>query len=816
MNISLNWLKNYIDINMSVTELAETLTNLGLEVGSIEEYVSVKGGMEGLVIGEVKTCHKHPDADKLSVTTVDVGNGQILPIVCGAPNVAEGQKVVVATVGTTLYKGNDELVIKKSKIRGEFSEGMICAEDEIGIGTDHEGIIVLDRNTVIGSKAADYFNIYKDTILEVDITPNRIDCASHFGVARDLSAFLKQKGDCELKKPAIENFRSDNTNLSIPVIVENTEACPRYSGITVSNVAVKESPEWLKNYLQAIGQKPINNIVDVTNFILHELGQPLHAFDADKISGKKVVVKTLENGTKFTTLDSNERELAANDLMICNADNGMCIAGVFGGSESGVKEGTTSVFIESAYFDPVFVRKTAKRHGLNTDASFHFERGADPNMTIFALKRAALLIKEVAGGEISSEIIDVYPNSIEDFKVEVSYSNIDRLIGKKLGTETIKNIIKALKIKILTETSEGLSLEVPPYRVDVKREADVIEEILRIYGYNQIEISTDIKSTIQYAPKPDLNKIQNAVSEMLSSNGFNEAMSNSLTKAAYYDENETYRAENLVKILNPLSQDLNGLRQSLLFGALEAVANSAKYKNSDLKFYEFGNCYWYNSENFDTEKPLSKYNEGMQLALILTGNRTLANWNSKEELTNFYELKLYVEKILAKLNYSIDELKVSENESDIFSYSLNYGVKKHHLVHFGVVRKKLLQSFDIDFEVFYAEFDWQKAVKMMPEAKKYVEMPKYPAVKRDLALLIDKKIKFSEIENIAFQAERNLLKEVSIFDVYEGKNLPSDKKSYAVRFILQDENQTLTDKQIDKIMSKLMASFTKNLNAEIR
>ncbi len=815
MNISLNWLKKYVDFDLSVSELSEVLTNLGLEVSSVEEYVSVKGAMDGFVIGEVKTCHKHPDADKLSVTTVDIGGETLLPIVCGAPNVAARQKVVVATVGTTLYKGNEELLIKKSKIRGEFSEGMICAEDEIGIGTDHEGILVLPADTKIGTKAADFFNIYKDTILEVDITPNRIDAASHLGVARDLAAFFKQSRACELKMPSVADFKIDNNSNKIEVVVENQEACPRYAGITVSGIEVKESPDWLKNFIQAIGQKPINNVVDVTNFILHELGQPLHAFDANKISGKKVIVKTLENGTNFTTLDAVERKLNEKDLMICNTEKGMCIAGVFGGAESGVKDETTDVFIESAYFDPIYIRKTAKRHILSTDASFRFERGIDPNITILALKRAAMLIKEIAGGEISSEIIDIYPNPIANFKVEVLYANIDRLIGKKLGNETIKNILTALEIKIISETETGLSLEVPPYRVDVKREADIIEEILRIYGYNNVEISTSVKSTIQFAPKPDPNKIKNAVSDMLSASGFNEAMSNSLTKAGYYDNSETYSAPKMVKILNPLSQDLNGLRQTLLFGGLEAVANNANYKNSDLKLYEFGNCYSFESENQGTDT-LAKYKEGMQLALILSGNRIVTNWNTKEEPTNFYELKLYVEKVLSSLNYQITDLKVSENENDVFAYGLEYGVKKNKLVNFGLVSKKLLKLFDIDFEVFYAEFNWENVIKYMPKAPKYTEIAKYPAVKRDLALLIDKNIKFSELVHIAFQSERNLLKEVSIFDVYEGKNLPDGKKSYAVRFILQDENQTLTDKQIDKIMSKLIASYTKQINAEIR
>lgn len=815
MNISLNWLKKYVDIDLPVKELCEILTDLGLEVGNVEEYVSVKGAMQGLVIGEVKTCAKHPNADKLSVTTVDVGGENLLPIVCGAPNVAAGQKVVVATVGTTLYMGDDELKIKKSKIRGEVSEGMICAEDEIGIGDDHDGIIELDASAEVGSKAADYFGIYCDTIIEIDLTPNRVDGASHIGVARDLVAYLKQNGRAELKMPAVDDFKVDNTNNPVEVVVENTEACRRYAGITVSGIEVKESPEWLQNSLKAIGQKPINNIVDITNYVLHELGQPLHAFDMKKINKKKVVVKTLASGTKFTTLDEAERELNEKDLMICNTEEGMCIAGVFGGIDSGVKEGTTDVFIESAYFDPVYVRKTAKRHALNTDASFRFERGIDPNITIYALKRAAMLIKEVAGGEISSEIVDIYPNPIEDFKIEVSYANINRLIGKKLGTEKIKNILTALDIKISGETHEGLSLEVPPYRVDVKREADIIEEILRVYGYNNVEVSTDVKSTIQYAPKPDTNKIRNKVSDMLSSNGFNEAMSNSLTKSAYYEGLESYNAENTVMILNPLSRDLNGMRQTLLFGGLEAVAMNTNYKNGDLRLYEFGNCYSFYNEK-EGDNTLVKYSEGQQLAFFLSGKKEATGWNVSDESSNFYELKQYVEKTLKSVNYDISSLKVKETETDTFAYGLTYGVKKNVLVKFGSVSKKILQQFDIDFEVFYAEFDWDKVIKFMPPVRKYVEIAKFPAVQRDLALLLDKKVKFSEIENIAFQAERKLLKEVSIFDVYEGKNLPEGKKSYAVRYIIQDETKTLKDKQIDKIMNKLMASYKKQLNAEIR
>jgi len=622
MNISYNWLKDYINLELSPTEVADTLTQLGLETGNIEEVESVKGGLKGIIVGEVVTCRKHPNSDHLSVTTVNIGTDENLPIVCGAPNVAAGQKVMVATVGTVLYKGDEQLTIQKSKIRGEVSIGMICAEDEIGVGNDHNGIMVLNQDAKPGTPASDFFNIQSDFVLEVDLTPNRIDSASHIGVARDLAAFLSQKQNIQYIRPAIDAFKTDNRNLAISVEIENWEACPRYSGLTISDVTVRESPEWLKNRLKAIGQSPINNIVDITNYILNETGQPLHAFDAAEVKGGKVIVKTLPAGTKFVTLDGVERELSDKDLMICNGEEAMCIGGVFGGLQSGVKESTTSIFLESAYFNPVYIRKTARRHGLNTDASFRFERGVDPNGTLYALKRAALLIKEIAGGTISSDVSDVIadPSILEFFPVEINYSNIDRLIGKVIPKETIKNILRSLEIVINEETSEGLSLSVPPFRVDVKREADIIEEILRVYGYNNVEPCKSTKSTIQLAPHPDKMKLQNLVSEMFTARGFNEIMSNSLTKAAYYDRLESFKSENTVLLFNPLSSDLNGMRQTLLFGGLEAISRNTNFRNSDLRFYEFGNVY-----RFDGTKtfnhPVKNYSEDEHIGIWITGKK---------------------------------------------------------------------------------------------------------------------------------------------------------------------------------------------------
>lgn len=815
MKISYNWLKDYIKTDLSADKVSKILTDTGLEVEGLEQFESVKGGLEGLVIGQVTSCKKHPNADTLSVTTVNIGADNDLPIVCGAPNVAEGQKVVVATVGTTLYSGNEEIKIKKAKMRGEPSEGMICAEDEIGLGTSHDGIMVLDDSAKIGMPAKEYFNIETDSVFEIGLTPNRIDGASHIGTARDLAAYLSLTEKTELIKPSVDAFKVDNNNLPIEIIVENTEACPRYTGVTISNVKVESSPDWLQNRLKAIGLNPINNLVDISNYVLHETGQPLHFFDADKIEGNKVIIKTLPEETPFITLDKTERKLSANDLMICDENKGMCIAGVFGGMTSGVSENTKNIFIESAHFNSVYVRKTAKRHDLHTDASFRFERGSDPNITVYALKRAALLIKEIAGGEISSEIVDVYPTPVDDYKVDLTFRNLKRLIGKEIEKDKVRNILESLDIKIITEDDDKLSLEIPTYRVDVLREADVIEEILRIYGYNNIEISEHVNSSLSYSPKPDKEKIQNTISDILSGNGYNEIMCNSLTKADYYNNLESYKPTNLVKILNPLSNDLNVMRQTLLFGGLESIIYNQNRKNADLKLYEFGNCYYL--KDADSENPLKKYNEEQHLALFITGNKTEENWISKEEATSFYLLKSYVENILEKLGFNLSLIESEEVSSDIFIEGLSYKYNKNQIVNFGILNKKVLKTFDIDTKVYFAEFYWNTVLKLSTKNSiRYTEIPKYPEVRRDLALLLDKEVRFNKIKDLAYKSERKLLKKVSLFDVFEGEKLGANKKSYAVSFILQDENKTLTDKQIDKIINNFIRVFEEELGAQIR
>ncbi len=816
MKISYSWLKEYIKTDKPVEEICDILTQTGLEVGGLEEVETVKGGMKGLVIGEVVTCEPHPNSDHLSKTTVNVGAGESLPIVCGAPNVAAGQKVVVATVGTTLYDGDNEFKIKKSKIRGEVSLGMICAEDEIGVGTNHDGIIVLDENARPGTEAKEYYNIESDWVIEIDLTPNRIDGASHIGAARDLAAFLRKTEDIHYTKPSVERFKIDNHNLEIPVEVKTSEACIRYSGITISGVEVKESPEWLQNRLKTIGLTPINNIVDITNFVLFETGQPLHAFDAAAIKGNKVIVQTLPAKTKFTTLDEVERELDENDLMICNTEEGMCIAGVFGGIDSGVKESTKNIFLESACFDPVFIRKTARRHGLNTDASFRFERGTDPNGVIYALKRAALLIKEIAGGTVSSEIVDIYPEPVDDFKVNVLYANITRLIGKELGNEMIKNILTSLEIKIESETANGLSLLVPPYRVDVKREADVIEEILRIYGYNNIEIPTQVNSSLQTAEKPDRNGVRERIADMLSSQGFNEIWSNSLTKAAYYEGLTNYKNERTVKILNPLSNDLNGMRQTLLFGGLETILHNANRQNKNLKLYEFGNCYFYKGTELK-DNPANNYWEENHLGLFITGNKEAESWIKKEEATTFYTLKATAENVLKRLGVAIEKTQITETENELFSEGLTYVFNNKIVLEMGIVAGKFSKKQGIENPVYYADFNWDNVFDVHKKHNVlFEELPKFPAVRRDLALLLDKKITFSQIKEVAFKVERQLLRNVDLFDVYEGNGVPTGKKSYAVSFILRDNQRTLKDKQIDKTMQKLIAAFGRELGAELR
>ena len=816
MKVSLGWLKEYIDIDLNVEEVCQILTQIGLEVGGYEKFESIKGGLKGLVIGKVLTCVEHPNSDHLHITTVDLGDGTPTQIVCGAPNVAAGQTVVVATVGTTLYDGEESFEIKKSKIRGVESFGMICAEDEIGVGSSHDGIIVLSDDVKIGMPASEYYNVTSDYTIEVDITPNRIDGASVIGVARDLAAYLKQSREIEYKLPSVEDFKVDNNTSNTTITVERPEACRRYCGISIEGITVKESPEWLQTKLKSIGVRPINNIVDITNFILFELGQPLHSFDKDQIIGDKVVVKSFPAGTPFVTLDGVERKLHQDDLMICNAEEPMCIAGVFGGLKSGITENTKNVFLESASFDPVFVRKTARRFGLNTDASFRFERGTDPNACIYAIKRAAMLIKEVAGGEITSDIIDIYPEPMKDFEVKVKYSHIDRLIGKAIGHDTIKNILSALEIKIVSEEGDDLLLNVPPYRVDVTREADVIEDILRIYGFNNIEVPNKVNSTLSYTEKPDAYKLRDMISDMLAANGFNEIMNNSLTKASYFESFETFNPERTVKLFNPLSSDLGAMRQSLLFGGLESIAYNINRKNADIRFFEFGKEYTFNKKE-NCDNPQKQYKEEEKLAIFISGNKSQLTWNGKEVKSDFYNLKGYCDMVLKRLGIKQESLKVTDVQLDIFKEGLTYSCGQQVILHFGVVSKKALKLTDIEQPVYYAEFQWENILKLMKSHKvTYTPMPKFPAVKRDLALLLDKKVTFKEVKDIALRTEKEILKDVTLFDVYEGEKLGADKKSYAVSFTLLDEEKTLTDKVIDKTMNKLIGAYKHQLGAEIR
>ncbi len=829
MKISYNWLKNYIKTDLSAVEAGTFLTNCGLEVESIEKFESIKGGLDGLVIAEVKTKVKHPDADRLSITTVDIGTGTLLTIVCGASNVAVGQKVVIATIGAMLYPSIGEpFEIKKSKIRGQLSEGMICAEDEIGLGTSHEGIMVLDAAAKIGMPAKEYFKAEEDYVFEIGLTPNRVDAASHVGVARDLSAVLNlinlksEIPKSKLELPPVNNFAIDSTDSKIEVIVEDSIACPRYSGLIISDITVVESPVWLKNRLKAIGVRPINNIVDITNYVLHELGQPLHAFDAGRITGNKVIVKKIADKTKFNTLDGVERELSMDDLMICNAENPMCIAGVFGGIDSGVTSATTTIFLESAYFSPISIRKSSKRHNLKTDASFRFERGTDPNITVYALKRAALLIKEIAGGKISSELIDIYPKKIENFKIPFSYEKCERLIGKKIDTEIIKNIITSLGIDIEHQGNDALLLVIPTFKMDVLREQDVVEEILRIYGYNNIEIPTSLNSSIQYAEKPDKEKTQNTVSELLSNNGFSEMMCLSLTKAEYAGKLNSLNATQSVLMMNPLSADLNALRQTLLFSGLEAIAYNQNRRNADLKIYEFGKTYIAINDGEATKSARKDelirsggHIETKHLSLFITGRKQDESWNVKNNVVNFYTMKGFVVAILERLG--INELKLAEYKGDLFSQGVSFNRGKKTLVEFGTVSKSVLKSMDIKQDVFYADFNWDFIMESLKNTRlMYSEVPKFPEVRRDLALLIDKAIQFEQLEQLAYQSEKNLLKSVNLFDVYEGDKLPAEKKSYALSFTLQDENATLTDKQIEKIMEKLIKTYQEKVGAEIR
>jgi phenylalanyl-tRNA synthetase beta chain len=798
MKISYNWLRQFIHTDNTPQELSLILTNIGLEVESLEKVQPVVGGLEGLVIGKVLTCVQHPNADRLRVTTVDVGGPEILQIVCGAPNVAEGQKVVVATVGTTVFPNEGEpFKINKSKIRGEVSEGMICAEDEIGLGASHAGIMVLAPDTQIGIAAKAHFKMEDDFVFEIGLTPNRADAASHLGVARDLAAFLQT----ELQRPDLSAFKVENESLTIAVAVEDELACPRYSSVTITGVTVKRSPEWLQDKLKVIGIRPINNIVDITNYVLHDLGQPLHAFDADQIKGAQVIVKKCSEGTPFVTLDGVERKLSADDLMICNAEEPMTIAGVYGGKNSGVSEQTTNIFLESAYFNAVSIRKTAKRFGLKTDASFRYERGTDPEITVYALKRAALLIQELAGGQIASAISDLYPTPVKPFQVEVSYKNIQNLIGADIPTNTIKDIITSLAIEVVAETEGGLSLEVPSYRVDVTRECDITEEVLRIYGYNNIEIPMKVNASLSYGERPNREQTQHVIADMLTANGYLEIWCNSLTKASY-SKNEG----EAVKILNPLSSDLNVMRQSLLMPALESVAYNANRRNSDLKLYEFGKTYHLIQD---------KYVERPRLLLVMSGNVEVEQWNQKPQAISFYNLKAAVDAVISRLgigNYQVDE--VSDGD---FAYGLKYYRGEKAIVTFGAVTAADKKIADIDKEVFYADFDWALLLDMVRKNKIInKEVPKYPVVRRDLSLLVDRSVTFEMLKTIAFKTEKKLIKNIQVFDVYLGNNLPEGKKSYALNFSLQDESQTLTDKQIDSVMQKIIYNLAQTAKAEIR
>ena len=808
MKISYNWLKQFLQVDWEENKTSELLTDLGLEVEGIETKESIKGSLEGILVGEVLTCDQHPNADRLKITTVDLGTGDPVQIVCGAPNVAAGQKVPVATIGTTLY--DDKGVgfkIKKGKIRGEESHGMICAEDELGLGTDHDGILILDKKLKVGTPAAEVFNIETDQVFEIGLTPNRADAMSHYGVARDFRAGLIQHGiNLELITPSVSDFHVEQRRLRIDVEVENKDLAPRYCGISIVDVEVKDSPEWIQNRLKSIGITPKNNIVDITNYVLHELGQPLHAFDASKIKGNKVIVKTLAQGTKFTTLDEVERELHSEDIMICDSEsNPLCIAGVFGGINSGVSEKTTSIFLESAYFNPVSIRKTAKRHALNTDASFRFERGIDINFTKYALKRAAILIKEFANGKIASDVIDFYPEKIEDFQVFLSYESAFRLIGQEIDKETIKNILASLEIKISSETEGGLGLTIPSYRVDVQREADIIEEILRVYGYNNIKFSHKLNTSISFDSNKDVS-LENIIANQLTTLGFNETMANSLTKEEYSSFSENLKSEFNVTMLNPLSNDLKVMRQSLLFSGLESISYNLNRKNNSLKLYEFGKTY---------HKYEKGYQEDKHLTIFVSGARTKDSWTSLTQNSEFFYLKGIVMSILERIG--VTNIKTSPVKTDVFSEGIVLSLGKNKLVEFGVIKKKLLKEFGIKQEVLFADFDWTSILSISGKKKIKVSMlPKFPSVKRDLALLLDEKITFKEIYDLAFQSERNLLKDVGLFDVYEGDKLPEGKKSYAVSFVLQDNNKTLEDRQIDKIMQKLQQSFEKNLGAVLR
>ncbi|WP_064976289.1 phenylalanine--tRNA ligase subunit beta [Alistipes provencensis] len=820
MNISYNWLKRYIDTDLPAEKVAEVLTDIGLEVEGLEKIETVKGGLQGVVVGEVVTCTDHPDSDHLHLTTVDVGAAEPLQIVCGAPNCRAGLKVLCATVGAVLYPdgGDEEFKIKRSKIRGVESLGMLCAEDELGIGASHDGIMELPADAPVGMTAKEYLHIEDDYLIEIGLTPNRVDAASHIGVARDLAAYLKSRGEhVAVKMPDVSAFAPDNHDLNVKIRVENTEAAPRYVGVTVTGCKIGPSPDWMQNCLRAAGINPKNNLVDITNFVLFELGQPLHAFDAAKIEGREVVVRTCAEGTPFVTLDGVERKLTDRDLMICSAERPMCIAGVFGGLDSGISDTTTDVFIESAYFNPVWVRKTAKRFGLNTDASFRFERGIDPNMQVYAAKRAALLMKELAGGTISSDITDVYPAPIADFVFDLSLARVNALIGKEIPEETVRTIIAALEVKVLAEKDGVLTVAVPPYRVDVQREADLIEDILRIYGYNNVEIPRQVRSTLSYAPKPDRNRLMNLAADFLTANGFTEIMSNSLTKASYYEGLTSCPADRCVRILNPLSADLSVMRQTLLFNMLEAVALNANRRNGDLCLYEFGNCYFYDESKRSEENRLAAYSEEYRLAVAVTGVSTPQSWNAKPEKASFFTLRAVAEKLLRRFGIDIYALKTEPLESDLFSEGLSLSLNGKDLLQIGSVAAKIRRTTDVKQEVYYLEMNFEALAKSTKKLKIVAEeLSKFPEVKRDLALLVDKQVTFAALRDAAFAAERKLLKSVSLFDVYEGDKLPEGKKSYALSFILEDKTRTLDDKTIERVMANLTRQFEQRCGAQVR
>lgn len=830
MNVSYKWLKEYVDFDLTPDEVAAALTSVGLEVDGVEEVQSVKGGLKDIVIGEVLTCVEHPNSDHLHVTTVNQGTGEPVQIVCGAPNVAAGQKVVVATVGAKIYDGDDCFSIKPSKLRGVESYGMLCSQKELGLGTDHSGIMVLPADAVPGTPAAQYFNLESDYVIEVDITPNHSDACSHWGVARDFYAWLIQNGyTSALHRPDCSKFSVDNHDLQIAISVENTEACPRYSGVSIKGVTVKESPDWLKNKLVAIGLHPINNIVDITNYILFAYGQPLHSFDADKIKGGKVVVKTMPQDTPFVTLDGVERKLSERDLMICNTQEPMCMGGVFGGLDSGITDSTVNVFLESAYFNPTWIRKSARRHQLSTDASFRFERGIDPNGTLYALQQAAILVRELAGGTISMDILDVNPAPAQDFKVDFDFEYADNLIGKKIDREVMKSIVENLGIKVDSISNTGMKLSVPPFRVDVQRPCDVVEEILRIYGYNNVEFGKSVQSSLTVeGPVDRAHKMQDLVSEQLVGQGFNEILNNSLTRAAYYDGLDCCPSERLVRVINPLSADLNVLRENMIFGGLESLSHNIRRQSADLKMFEFGKCYYFDAvrrealnepgKDGQPQNPMKAYSEDYHLGIWITGKRVSASWAHPDEPSSVYELKAHVENVFRRLGLSQGNIQIEEFDNAIFSSALRYKLRNGKTVaEMGIVNRPLLKATDVDQPVFYADIYWDELLNATRKVKtSYSELPKYPAVRRDLALLVEKTVKFSDIERLAYQTESKLLKDVSLFDVYEGKNLLPGKKSYAVSFMLQDEQQTLNEQRIEKVMEKLVQAFQSKLDASLR